>query len=379
MTQFTVTAAALRDAAQWASTATPSRPIAPVLAGLLLDVRDGRVAVTGYDYNTRATATIGADVTGPGRLLVSGKLLVAMAKTIPPRAEVTFTDTGGTVEAVAGRARWSLPLLPVDDYPGLPDLGAPVGHVKAGDLRAALARVLPAASRDVTLPSLAGVKVECEGDRMTLAATDRYRISAAEISWTPADGGEPWEAVVPTSLMTAASRAGGSDDELLAVSCSVSGFGLAGGAALLAGRLIDEVFPAWRRIMPEPGDRFVVLEREPLLQAVEQALVAAENDGVLLAIDVDGIRVAAAGEGRQAVSWAPARLVGEPLAVKLNAGYLRDALTSHDTSEVTVHLYAQHRPLLVVSDTPGYRHLVMPARMSDAERAAIERPVEVAA
>ena len=54
-------------------------------------------------------------------------------------------------------------------------------------LAAAIAQVVPAASRDDTLPMLTGVCLDIDGDALTLAATDRYRLAVGTVPWHPAD------------------------------------------------------------------------------------------------------------------------------------------------------------------------------------------------
>src|SRR5690625_15099 len=76
--------------------------------------------------------------------------------------------------------------MPVDDYPALPQMPEISGTIDSDVFTEAVAQVSIAASRDETLPLLTGVRVEIENDKLTLLATDRYRLAMRELSWHPA-------------------------------------------------------------------------------------------------------------------------------------------------------------------------------------------------
>ena len=94
----------------------------------------------------------------------------------------------------------------MEEYPDLPELPQTAGTVDGGALAAAISQVVPAASRDDTLPLLTGVNIEVDGDIMTLAATDRYRLAVRELPWSPARPGRQGEFLVPARTLADAAR-----------------------------------------------------------------------------------------------------------------------------------------------------------------------------
>jgi DNA polymerase-3 subunit beta len=366
MTTFAVTGHDLHDAAVWAARATPAKPTAPVLSGLLLEASDtGELVITGYDFETRASVTIAATVTKPGRMLMSARLLAAIAKTVARDVDVVIEETGGAAEIRCGRSEWTVPLLPVADYPRLPDLGEPVGLVSAGELRRALGRVLPAVGKDRTLEVLTGVRIETDGDQLQLIGTDRYRLAVATIPWQPA-GNSPVNALVPGALLDTAVRATGGDTDMVSIASSETGFGLSTDSSLITGRQLAAEYLRWRQFIQMPGgDRHAVVDVASLVRAVEQARVAmTEAPQLLLAFTDDEVDVSATGGDARAHAVASAKLVGEPITVTVNAGYLRDALDAHDGDSVTLHFGASaNKPMLVLGADPDtYQHVMMPIR-----------------
>ena len=198
--KFTVDRDALGEAVTWVARALPTRPVLPVLAGLLLRAeREGRdpnqiggngpglLTLSCFDYEVSARMQVRAEVAEPGTFLVPGRLLVEIVRSLPA-APVEFGDDPDGISVTCGEASFAVASLPSAEYPELPDLPQLAGTADGGVLATAIGQVTPAASRDDTLPMLTAVNVEFDGETMTLAATDRYRLAVRELAWNPAPG-----------------------------------------------------------------------------------------------------------------------------------------------------------------------------------------------
>ena len=117
-------------------------------------------------------------------MLISGRLLADISRSLPAKpVEITSDDT--KMQLVCGSARFTLQTLPVADYPALPELPEATGAVTSAEFAQAVSQVVVAAGRDELLPVFTGVRVEIEGDTISLLATDRYRMALKEITWRP--------------------------------------------------------------------------------------------------------------------------------------------------------------------------------------------------
>lgn len=83
----------LAEAIAWTARTIPTRPVVPILAGLLLEADDDQLTVSAFDYDTSSRATISCDVAEPGRVVLPGRLLAELTKTLPDRAMLTLTTT----------------------------------------------------------------------------------------------------------------------------------------------------------------------------------------------------------------------------------------------------------------------------------------------
>jgi DNA polymerase III subunit beta len=202
--RFQVERDALAEAVAWVSRALPARPVIPVLSGLLLDAADG-LTLSCFDYEVSARVHVEAKVVEPGTALVPGRLLAEITRSLPS-LPAEFADDPDGIALTCGSASFTLVTLPVEEYPDLPGLPQTAGTVDGGALAAAISQVAPAASRDDTLPLLTGVNVEVDGDTMTLAATDRYRLAVRELPWNPAGPGMSGTFLVPARTLADAAR-----------------------------------------------------------------------------------------------------------------------------------------------------------------------------
>src|SRR5918912_2541798 len=198
--KFRVERDALADAVAWTAKSLPSRPSVPVLAGVMLRAAEGRLHVSGFDYEVSSQVTVDVQADADGAALVSGRLLAEITKALPGKP-VEVAAVGSHVEITCGSARFTLPTMPVEDYPTLPEMPESAGTVDAGAFHAAVAQVAVAAGRDETLPMMTGVRIELNGSSMAMLATDRYRLAMRELEWNPDDPEISLNALVPARTL----------------------------------------------------------------------------------------------------------------------------------------------------------------------------------
>jgi DNA polymerase-3 subunit beta len=203
--KFQVERDVLTEAVGWVSRALPARPVIPVLSGLLLQAAEHGLTLSCFDYEVSARADIEAEVAEPGTVLVPGRLLAEITRSLPS-LPIEFADDPEGVSLSCGSASFTLVTLPVEEYPDLPSLSQTAGTVDGGDLAAAVGQVAPAASRDDTLPLLTGVNLEVDGETLTLAATDRYRLAVRDLPWSPARRGVTGSYLIPARTLADAAR-----------------------------------------------------------------------------------------------------------------------------------------------------------------------------
>jgi DNA polymerase III subunit beta len=366
----------LAEAVAWVARSLPARPPAPVLAGLLLKAEDGALSFSSFDYEVSAKVSVDAEVEEDGTVLVSGRLLADICRALPNRPVEISTD-GVRATVVCGSSRFTLHTLPVEEYPALPQMPTATGTVPGEVFASAAAQVAIAAGRDDTLPVLTGVRIEIEGDTVTLASTDRYRFAVREFLWKPENPDASAVALVPAKTLLDTAKALTSGDTVtLALSGSGAGEGLIGfeGAGRrTTTRLLEGDLPKYRTLFPTEFNSVAVIETAPFVEAVKRvALVAERNTPVRLSFE-QGVLILEAGssDDAQAVERVDAVLEGDDISIAFNPTFLLDGLSAIDSPVAQLSFTTSTKPALL-SGRPAvdaeaddaYKYLIMPVRLS---------------
>lgn len=366
----------LAEAVAWVARSLPARPPAPVLAGLLLKAEDGALSFSSFDYEVSARVSVEAEVDEDGTVLVSGRLLADICRALPNRPVEISTD-GVRATVVCGSSRFTLHTLPVEEYPALPQMPTATGTVPGEVFASAAAQVAIAAGRDDTLPVLTGVRIEIEGDTVTLASTDRYRFAVREFLWKPENPEASAVALVPAKTLLDTAKALTSGDTVtLALSGSGAGEGLIGfeGAGRrTTTRLLEGDLPKYRTLFPTEFNSIAVIETAPFVEAVKRvALVAERNTPVRLSFE-QGVLILEAGssDDAQAVERVDAQLDGDDISIAFNPIFLLDGLSAIDSPVAQLSFTTSTKPALL-SGKPAldaeadeaYKYLIMPVRLS---------------
>ncbi len=369
--KFALSKDVLADGVAWAARTVPSRPATPVMAGLRLHAEDGTVTVAAYDQEVFGSVTLAAEVPAAGSTVVSGKLLAEISKALPDRP-VTLVAESGRVLLTCGTSKFSLPAMPLEDFPPLPEQPDVVGEVDGEALAEAVAQVAVAALRDDMLPVLTGIRLEMEGDRLTLAATDRYRLAVRELSWAPRNPGVSSVALVPARTLVDATRSLGTGPVELGLG-EAGLLGIASADRRATTRLLDGEFPKYRTLFPDAPMTTVRLDAAALASSVRRvSLVAERNTPVRLTFNEGEVLLQAGrGEDAEAEETMPADVVGVGLGIGFNPGYLLDGLGAIDSSVAVMAFTEPGKPAVLqgaADDTSppaaDYRYLLMPVRLS---------------
>lgn len=385
---FRVTREDFSEAVAWVARTLPSRPATPVLAGVLLEAGDAGLTISGFDYETSAQVTVSAEVAEPGTILVSGRLLADITKSLPPQpVEVSFDGT--RLHITGGSAKFSLPTMPVEDYPQLPTLPALTGSLPADQFGEAINQVAVAAGKDDTLPMLTGIRVEIDGATVVLAATDRFRLAVREFQWEPHNPNFQAALLVPARTLAEAAKtmsgsAAGPIGLALGDGDQPSGEGLlgvSGGPRQTTARLLDAEFPKFRQLLPTEHTAVAGVHIGDLTDAVKRvALVAERGAQVRLDFSGDGLLLSAGGDDAGLAEEAlPAEFAGEPLTIAFNPTYLLEGLGALGTERVHFGFTNPSRPAVLrpgaeglpeagdtgtfPADAGEYTYLLMPVRL----------------
>jgi DNA polymerase III subunit beta len=373
--KFVVERDALVDAVNWVSKSISNRPITTALLGIVIDATD-EITLSGSDLETSAKAKFKAEISQKGKVLVPGKLLAEISRSLPAKP-VTFNLEGSRVLVTAGSAKFTLPTLPLVEYPALPELPTSSGSLNSDLFATAVNQVAIAAGKDDSLPTLTGVFVEINKNQITLAATDRYRLAVRELTWSAQDANiETTSLLRARTLADAAKSLIGTSQVTIALAPANTNEKLVGFISegkTMTSRVLDGSFPPFRHLLPTESTADAIIEVAPFLDSVRRvALVTDKTVPLRLNFSNNSLQLeAGTGDEAQASEKLDINYKGEDINIAFNPTFLTDGLTAINTAFVHITFTGANKPAVLTGQTEAgsapitnYKYLLMPMRYS---------------
>jgi DNA polymerase-3 subunit beta len=352
------------------SRAVSNRSTLPVLANVLLKTEDAGLKLTATNLEIGITYWVPGKIETDGATTVPAKLLTDLVNSLPPGDRVDLDlQAGDVLHLRCGRFESHIKGIDADEVPAIGAAGErPTTRIAQNVLRRALAETAFAAASDEARPILTGVLAKFEGDQLTLAAADNYRIAVKTI---------PILDAVPETSVVIPARALNELARILADVEDPVEVVLAGGRNQilfhldgidLVSRLIDGQFPNYQQVVPQTHTTRAILDREELLRAVRPAALIAHESANIVKLQVTadgepGITVSANAEVGDHVGQVEATVEGDGTTIAFNARYLADVLTNVGADQFALELNGPLSPGVFkpVGDDQ-YIHVVMPVR-----------------
>jgi DNA polymerase-3 subunit beta len=359
--KFVVERDQLNDAVSWVSKSISNRPISTSLLGIVIDVGD-EITLSGSDLESSTKAVFKAQVEQKGKVLVPGKLLAEISRSLPAKAV---------------SAKFTLPTLPLSEYPNLPQIPPTTGSIKSDLFTTAVNQVAVAAGKDDSLPTLTGVFIEINKNQLTMAATDRYRLAVRELNWQAADSNieatallrartiaDAAKSLITTSNINISLAPTNSNEKLVGFSCD---------GKTMTTRVLDGSFPPFRHLLPNDSISQAVIEVAPFLDSVRRvALVTDKTVPLRLNFSNNTLKLeAGTGDEAQASESIDINYKGDEINIAFNPTFLTDGLAAIGTAFVHISFTGANKPAVLTGQSEAssapitsYKYLLMPMRYS---------------
>ncbi|WP_329583369.1 DNA polymerase III subunit beta [Streptomyces sp. NBC_01361] len=368
--------------------------------GVLIETSRNRITLNTFDFWTAVSVSIpvGTAAVRGHSLLDFAELKKALAAMV---AGETKKTAASTMVSLAGdllaTEHITVPITTLDtnEFAHPPKAVPAIVTVDAQAFLAQLARVLPAAGQDITLPALTGVQMALNGETLTMAATDRYRFAVAEVTTQPAMSDEKeLTTLIPAGILAALAKRLKAYDGPVGIGITqnaddVAWTTLSMGDTTITIRPLEGELPKYKSLFPTGRDVSVQADRATLVRGAKkcQALIKAKGETgspVAFAWDDDGTLTLAPRIGteddhaRTKGMTAPAAITHGSVdtlrgnRLSLNAAFLLDALGTFTGDTITLHIRGMAdgqttKPVLLTDGSDmageGYRHLLMPVRL----------------
>ncbi len=352
------------------SRAVSTRSTLPVLSNVLIRTEDAGLKLTATNLEIGITHWVPGKIEKDGAITVPARLFTDIVGGLPGGGPVELElQAGDTLRIRCGRFETHVKGIDAEEFPAIPTAGErPTTRISQKILRQALNETTFAAASDEARPILTGVLCRFEGETLTLAAADNYRIAVKTIPIL--DPVEETSVVVPARSLIELSRVLADVETpvevVLAPSRNQILFHLEG--IDLVSRLIDGQFPNYQQVLPKGFTTRTVVDRDELLKAVRLAALIANAAANIVKLQVAsdgeaGLIVTAAADVGDNEGRVEASVEGDGTTIAFNSRYLSDVLDHVSAEQFAIELNGPLSPGVFrpVGDD-AYTHVVMPVR-----------------
>jgi DNA polymerase III subunit beta len=335
--KFKADRATLLKALAHVQSVVEKRNTIPILANVLIAVRDGKLSLTATDMEIAVIEDVPASTTRNGACTAPAATLYEIVRKLPEGAEVELDHPGGDAQLTlrAGRYSTHLVVLPTDDFPSMTAGALPHRFtLTAQQLRGLVDRTRFAISTEETRYYLNGIYLhvaDSEGTRVLRAvATDGHRLARVEIEELPEGAGGMPGVIIPRKTINELRKlldevSGGVE---LALSDTRIQFHV--DSILLTSKLIDGTFPEYERVIPRGNDKVLRVGKKDFADAVGRvaAISAERSRPVKLTLQRDLLVLSAAspeqGTATEELDGERVKYESSPLEIGFQARYLND-------------------------------------------------------
>jgi DNA polymerase III subunit beta len=362
------------------SHAVSTRSTLPILANILVATDGERIRLSATNLEIGITCWVPATVKTEGTATLPARLLTDFVNTLPAGdVELALQPGGQTVRVSGSRTSANIRGLDPAEFPAIPsnDGGEAPVTLDAAELREMIAQVAFAAATDDARPVFTGVLARIEGEMLTFAAADSFRLAVRHTSLPGGAGGEALgDVLIPARTLSELGRIlpGEGSVQMVVTPARNQVLFHVEGVVDLVSNLITGQFPNYQGILPKSHVTRAVLKTDDLRTAAKRAALFAKDSSNIVRVKID------TGEGQEgaigsvtltanaddlgdATDTVDAAVEGEGLEIIFNVKYLTDMLAVLDTPEVAVELNSSQSPGVLKpmgEQYERYNYVVMP-------------------
>jgi len=361
--KLTVTQENLSRALSTVARTASSRGSLPILSNVLLRTSNNQLYIAATNLDLAISETIGAKVAREGSITVPARLMQDYVSSLP-NGTLTLEVVDNKLQMSTEHHNSSINGTPADDFPVMPVIedGEEL-TIPGAAFKQCLSQVLFAASNDEARPVLTGLFMHSKDGQLFAAATDSYRLAEKRIC--PAD--KELKLILPASSLNEVLRVMTNDGDDVTIVYDDQQAQLSLGSIEVVTRLIEGVYPDYRKLLPSSYETTATTSRKDLQEITKvSSLFAREAAG--------GVTVAMESDEKQVSIRSIASQVGENTAVAdadvsgdavitMNSRYILDGLSAFDGSKIAINVNGKLDPCVFTDpENDDYLHVVMPVK-----------------
>ncbi|TET17357.1 MAG: DNA polymerase III subunit beta [Dehalococcoidia bacterium] len=353
--------------------AVATRTTLPITNNVLLATDQSRLKLAATNLEMAITCWIGAKVEEEGAITVPARLLTEFINSLPnDKVDISLPLQTKTLELKCARFEARISGVDAKDFPPIPKIEQGITtKVEVEALHWGITQVVFAAASEESRPVLTGVDAEFDGDLLTLAAADGFRLAVYKLSLaTPVS--QKTEVIIPARTLAELNRLMTDQEEAVEITVnpnkSQALFRLKN--IELVSQLVQGTFPQYAQLIPQSYNTRVVVDVAQFLRATKTASIfARDGSGIVRLVIVPGGELtpgkmtisARSEEIGDDVGEIDAIVEGEEAKIAFNGKYLTDALGVLRETQVALETTNPSSPGVIRPvGVDNYIHVVMP-------------------
>lgn len=344
----------------------------PILANILISTDKGRLKLSSTNLEIGVNFWIGGKIEKEGAITIPARALTEFVSSLPAgKVDLEVSETTLSVNSNSYKAKFNG--MAADEFPHLPRFtGQEILTLEKNNLPKILSQVIFAASFDEGRPVLTGVLIKNLGGKISLVATDGYRLSLREIAVPASDFKQDF--LIPAKTLLEVSRVsqdsrGEEENIKVGLASEKSQIIFTFSDIEISSRLIEGDFPDWTKIIPTSSSTRATFDKEDFLRAVKMASIFAREQANIVKVKIESENLRISAETPQLgtnESEVEAKVEGEGLEVAFNCRFLLDYLSNVSEEEIVLETNDPLSPGVFKSKTdPSWTHIIMPVRIQD--------------
>ena len=336
-----------------------------IIQNAMLEAKEGKLSLVTTDLDISIKSTVDCDVVEAGATTLPVKLLFSTISSCAEGVVELESDLQNRARISAGSAAFKLSGMAVEDFPALPAADNAFAYtLPQATLREMLRKTSYAVSQDETRKTLKGVLMSFKDGKLTMVATDGRRLALVEHEIDFPAAAEK-DIILPSKVVAELQRSLAGDGEVkVTIEKSQVSFNL--GETQIYSKLLDEIYPNYRQVIPSSSREKIEVDRKLLLDAIDRASVMTmeESSSVRLTFEDNQLLVSSvAADIGEAKDVVPIKYSGEKIEIVFNPAYVKDPLKAIDEDEVTVELNNGSSPAIIRCSVP-FLYVMMPLRIN---------------
>jgi DNA polymerase-3 subunit beta len=355
------------------SRAVATRSTLPITNNVLLATDQSRLKLVATNLEMAISHWIGAKVEEEGEITVPARLLTDFVNSLPSdKVNISLFPRTKTLELKCARFEARISGTNAKDFPPIPKIEDGITtKVEVEALHQGISQVVFAAATEESRPVLTGVDAQFDGDLLTLAAADGFRLAVYKLPLaTPVK--QKAEVIIPARTLAELSRLAAEQEEAVEITVnpdkSQALFRLKD--VELVSQLVQGTFPQYAQLIPQSYSTRAIVDVDGFLRATKTASIfARDGSGIVRLMVAPGgeltpgkITVSARSEEiGDDVGEIDATVEGEEAKIAFNGKYLTDVLSVISESQVALEITNPASPgVLRPVGVDNYIHVIMP-------------------